>query len=201
MKKEVTKYLQEIGRKGGAAGTGEAKARSSEQARAAAYARWGKFKQKTPDTVAFRKPDGTTKIVKQKPNRLSARFSGLLNNLINRSKTLEGITPFGCTQEDLIWHVERQFHTRWGGDAMTWDNRSDWHIHHLIPLATFDKDNIEQMIEANHWSNLQPLWEEDHHIVKRRKTVQERAPYIDRQLWTPRATVIDSDGLTVEIEE
>jgi hypothetical protein len=37
----VKAYLSKIGRKGGAAGRGAAKARTSEQARAAAYARWG----------------------------------------------------------------------------------------------------------------------------------------------------------------
>lgn len=35
-------YLSSIGRRGGAAGTGKAKARTSEQARAAAKARWEK---------------------------------------------------------------------------------------------------------------------------------------------------------------
>ena len=40
----VTAYLAEIGRKGGNAGRGPAKARSSEQAQAAAHARWGKRK-------------------------------------------------------------------------------------------------------------------------------------------------------------
>jgi hypothetical protein len=36
----VSRYLAEIGRKGGAAGRGLAKARPSEQARKAALARW-----------------------------------------------------------------------------------------------------------------------------------------------------------------
>ena len=38
----VHDYLAEIGRNGGAAGRGPAKARTSEQARDAARARWGK---------------------------------------------------------------------------------------------------------------------------------------------------------------
>lgn len=42
----VHDYLAEIGRKGGAAGRGLAKARSSEQARKAALVRWGKRKTK-----------------------------------------------------------------------------------------------------------------------------------------------------------
>lgn len=46
MSDPVHDYLAEIGRKGGAAGRGPAKARTSEQARKAALARWGKRKRK-----------------------------------------------------------------------------------------------------------------------------------------------------------
>ena len=46
MSDPVHDYLAEIGRKGGAAGRGPAKARSSEQARKASLARWGKRKTK-----------------------------------------------------------------------------------------------------------------------------------------------------------
>lgn len=47
MKDAVKKYLAEIGRKGGASGTGTAKARNvtSEQARAAVRTRWDKVKR------------------------------------------------------------------------------------------------------------------------------------------------------------
>ncbi len=40
--KEARAYLAKIGRKGGKAARGKAKARSSEQARKAARVRWGK---------------------------------------------------------------------------------------------------------------------------------------------------------------
>ena len=42
MSDPIHEYLAEIGRKGGAAGRGPAKARTTEQAQAAARARWGK---------------------------------------------------------------------------------------------------------------------------------------------------------------
>ena len=42
-------YLAEIGRKGGAAGRGPAKARTSEQAQAAARVRWGKRAKRRPN--------------------------------------------------------------------------------------------------------------------------------------------------------
>lgn len=50
MSDPVHDYLSEIGRKGGAAGRGAAKTRTSEQARKAALARWGKNKKHTPAT-------------------------------------------------------------------------------------------------------------------------------------------------------
>lgn len=46
MNPTVKQYLSQIGRKGGKAGTGSAKRRSSEQTRRAALARWAKAKGK-----------------------------------------------------------------------------------------------------------------------------------------------------------
>lgn len=44
LKKGISHYLSKIGKKGGEAGTGKAKARTSEQARQAVLARWNKKK-------------------------------------------------------------------------------------------------------------------------------------------------------------
>lgn len=57
----------------------------------------------------------------------------------------------GCTWETLKKHIEEKFKP-----DMSWENRSDWHIDHIIPLATA-KDE-EQMIALCHYTNLQPLW-------------------------------------------
>jgi predicted sugar kinase len=46
MKKNLNKHAQALGRRGGKAGCGKAKARTSEQARAAVMARWNKVKGK-----------------------------------------------------------------------------------------------------------------------------------------------------------
>ena len=45
MKKKLNKHAQALGRIGGKAGRGAAKARTSEQARAAVMARWNKVKE------------------------------------------------------------------------------------------------------------------------------------------------------------
>lgn len=51
-------------------------------------------------------------------------------------------------------HIERQFKK-----GMSWDNHGEWHIDHIIPLASA---NTEQRLkELCHYSNLQPLWATD----------------------------------------
>ncbi len=64
----------------------------------------------------------------------------------------------GCSYEDLIKHIESQF-----TDGMNWDNHGmyGWHIDHIKPLALFDLSDKKQFDEANHYTNLQPLWAED----------------------------------------
>ena len=47
----MNKHAQALGKLGGAAGTGKAKARTSEQARAAVAARWAKTKRKPRASV------------------------------------------------------------------------------------------------------------------------------------------------------
>ena len=60
----------------------------------------------------------------------------------------------GCSWEKLKIHIELQF-----TDGMTWENRSDWHIDHIIPIASAITE--EDVIRLNHYTNLRPLWAKD----------------------------------------
>jgi len=51
-------------------------------------------------------------------------------------------------------HLESQFK-----DGMSWANRSEWHIDHIIPLAS--AKNEEELLKLCHYTNLQPLWAMD----------------------------------------
>ncbi|AZM38565.1 hypothetical protein EJP75_08405 [Acinetobacter baumannii] len=44
-------------------------------------------------------------------------------------------------------------------DGMSWENYGDWHVDHVIPLAS--AKSKEELIRLWHYSNLQPLWASD----------------------------------------
>ena len=67
------------------------------------------------------------------------------------SSELLGISPQGLKE----W-LEAQF-----TDGMSWENRSEWHIDHIIPCDAFDL-TVEQNQRICFWyKNLQPLWDKD----------------------------------------
>ena len=68
----------------------------------------------------------------------------------------KGHYSLGCTAAELRVHIERQF-----VKGMSWANRSDWHVDHIQPLASFDLTDPEQLRAACHFSNLRPLWAAD----------------------------------------
>jgi len=62
----------------------------------------------------------------------------------------------GCSLDDLVLHLELKF-----TDNMSWNNYGKWHIDHIKPLILFDLTDIDQLKQACHYSNLQPLWGKD----------------------------------------
>jgi hypothetical protein len=50
-----------------------------------------------------------------------------------------------------MFHLESKF-----VDGMSWDNRSRWHIDHIMPLASAKTE--EELVALCHYTNLQPLW-------------------------------------------
>ena len=73
------------------------------------------------------------------------------NNITKKNKTFDIV---GCSPEFLKEHLETQFI-----DGMSWDNRSEWHIDHIIPLSSAKTE--EELYKLCHYSNLQPLWAGD----------------------------------------
>lgn len=67
-------------------------------------------------------------------------------------------TLVGYRLADLMAHLERQFLP-----GMTWANRADWHIDHIVPLTSFKFTEANDPEVARAWalSNLRPLWAAD----------------------------------------
>ena len=59
----------------------------------------------------------------------------------------------GCSTKEFRHHMESQFDKH-----MSWDNYgSYWHVDHILPCASFDHTEPEQVKKCWHWSNLQPM--------------------------------------------
>ncbi|MEN6544465.1 MAG: hypothetical protein ABFE07_00315 [Armatimonadia bacterium] len=65
-----------------------------------------------------------------------------------RSRTQEIL---GCTWAEFIRQIERQFLP-----GMSWENRGEWHLDHITPLATARSE--ADVVALNHVSNLRPVW-------------------------------------------
>jgi hypothetical protein len=78
--------------------------------------------------------------------------------LKNNQKVGSAVKDLGCTIDELKSYLESKFQ-----NGMTWDNWSlyGWHIDHIKPLASFDLSDRKQLLEACHYTNLQPLWAKD----------------------------------------
>jgi len=57
----------------------------------------------------------------------------------------------GCKIEEFINYISLKF-----TKGMTLKNHGEWHIDHIIPLATAKTE--KDVIKLNHYTNLQPLW-------------------------------------------
>lgn len=60
----------------------------------------------------------------------------------------------GTTIAEAKRHIETQFKT-----GMSWNNYGEWHIDHVIPLAS--AKTPEEMANLCRYTNLQPLWGKD----------------------------------------
>jgi hypothetical protein len=60
----------------------------------------------------------------------------------------------GCDTATLKKHLESLF-----VEGMSWSNKNQWHIDHIIPLASAQTE--ADILNLCHFSNLQPLWAKD----------------------------------------
>jgi hypothetical protein len=80
--------------------------------------------------------------------RLRSRFGKLLTGKVKNSSAVHDL---GCSVEALRDHLEALF-----DHGMTWANYGQWHLDHVVPLASASTDIELKALCA--FTNLQPLW-------------------------------------------
>ena len=95
-------------------------------------------------------------------NRLRSRLYNAINN---NQKVGSAVKDLGCSIEEFKIYLESKF-----SPDMTWENWSinGWHIDHIKPISSFDLTDRKQLLEACHYTNLQPLWA-DENLTKGKK--------------------------------
>lgn len=88
-------------------------------------------------------------------NIIRNRLRIALKSNTKKSKTMDLL---GCSIADFKSYIESRFEA-----GMTWDNWSinGWHIDHIKPLDSFDLSDENQLAEACHYSNMQPMWADE----------------------------------------
>ena len=83
-----------------------------------------------------------------------------LRYALGNNKKDHTIDLLGCTVEQVVQHLEKQF-----TPGMTWDNQGkaddEWEIDHIIPFAAFDLTNHDEQFIVCWYQNTQPLWGPD----------------------------------------
>lgn len=97
--------------------------------------------------------------------RVHTAFSATINSALRRksgSKNGKGgrswVDLVGYDLTTLMSHIERQF-----SRGMSWANYGEWHIDHILPVASFAFSSADDDQFRACWalSNLRPLWAKD----------------------------------------
>jgi hypothetical protein len=77
----------------------------------------------------------------------------LRRRLTSFVKNGSSVDNLGCSLLELKQYLESKFQP-----GMTWENHGEWHIDHIKLLSKFNLSEKEQLKQACHYTNLQPLW-------------------------------------------
>lgn len=95
------------------------------------------------------------KRLRARPEKAAAeRISRMLSHALAKFGAVKSGSTFemlGYLPADLKAHLERQF-----VKGMSWDNRGDWEIDHIVPISA--ATSVEEVVALNQLSNLRPLW-------------------------------------------
>lgn len=88
--------------------------------------------------------------------RVSAAISSNIRQSLRTGKSGRSWERLvGYSRDDLVKHLERQFVA-----GMDWQGYGQWHVDHIVPLASFTFETAQDDGFRAAWalSNLRPLW-------------------------------------------
>ena len=84
----------------------------------------------------------------------------------------------GISQKAFAKYLEKQFKK-----GMSWDNYGTiWNVDHRMPISSFDLNNPKQLIQCQHYSNLQPMYGWENQWVKRDRILPKELARFNR-IW------------------
>lgn len=139
-------------------------ARQDEDYAARAQRRW---KDRNPDAYRQSQLRAVAKRSKSLDHRFRKSFGEAVRFSFANGKERTGVFRLlGYSFEELKSHLERQFLP-----GMSWENRSEWHIDHIIPLSAFNINGCDDhFLRAWSLPNLRPLWAKEN--LKKSKKIQ-----------------------------
>lgn len=88
---------------------------------------------------------------------LIQRARALMGNALRKSgfsKSERTEKVLGCTPDFFKQHIERQFEK-----GMSWDNRDQWHLDHIIPISSAKTE--QEIYALSHFTNIRPMWADE----------------------------------------
>lgn len=120
-----------------------------------------KYRKENPEKINKNVRDRyKTDIHFQLKNRMRNAINvKLRNHGGKKDRSIKECLPY--TIQELKEHLENKFLK-----GMSWENRSDWHIDHIIPDSSFDYTSTTDEEFQKCWGleNLQPLWAMDNFL-------------------------------------
>ena len=118
-----------------------------------------------PGTYYDRNRDRLLSASKTPIKRLKSSIRKRIRDFMVGIRCEESDKWLGCSWLFFRDYIESKF-----SHGMTWDNYGEWHLDHVIPLASFDLTDKKQVLAACHYTNISPLWATQN-IRKGRKIV------------------------------
>lgn len=119
-----------------------------------------RWQKKNPEKVKSYRKKANFKYRSTPEGRLNNTISKHMNRCLPKTNQTASQLKHSLsyTISQLRVHLERQFLP-----GMSWDNRRDWHIDHIIPLSSFKFTSSKDPEFQAAWalSNLRPIWEKE----------------------------------------